>query len=382
MEWLLRLIILLVGVLVIVGIVWAYRRHKSEQELDLGRAARMDQEPPDPIDLDVGKPRVVKSPDTPAHATDRTEPSINGDKRPESAASQPLAEDPQLKTTPSNDETDQWVDGPPAEHAAPAAGHSTRERLSEWLGGTAEDQPTHHNSEPGESELGDQPPTGHTAQATTANRMAAERARTDDREQKAGPLKQRFGKHFTRAAQTEPKPAQAASQPDAAASQSTGKAEQTAPSSGQTASQSSQVAAEAQPEANEIVLSLFIVERQQQPLQAEHLQALIEEMGFEFGAYSIYHFYDLAGNTWLSLMNAVDPGTFDPQDTQSFATPALALFMRVPGSTGNPEIVFDRLVGIANEIASELNAVVLDDQQQPLDAAGIDRYRDLIHTRT
>jgi len=375
MEWLLRLIILLVGVLVIAGMVWAYRRHKSEEEIDLGRAARMDQEPPDPIDMYVGKPRVVKNIDAAGGNTDRAEPSINAKPPPRSPSSQPLADDPLLKTTPSKDETDQWVDGPPAEQTAPTESPSTRKRRSKWFGSTAPDQPTHHNSEPGEFELGDQPSTGHARQATTAHRTAVERARTDDRDQQTGSMKQRFGKHFTRAAQ--PAATKTTAQPDAT------------PNATKDHEPSAASAPSAQPDnqeknttADDTVLSLFIVERDQQPLPAERLRALIEEMGFEFGAYSIYHFSDLAGNTWLSLMNAIDPGTFDPQDTQSFATPALALFMRVPGSTGNPEIVFDRLVGIASEMASELNAVVLDDQQQPLDAAGIDRYRDMINART
>lgn len=391
MEWVLRIILLAAGAVIIAAIFWAYRRHKDEQELDLNRAARMDEDPqPDPIDLDVGKPRVVPNPNAQEHSTDQPEPRIDDQPdqtRPPEA--QPLADDPTLRAQPEQEEQDQWVDGPPTE----SHGRNVSKKLKQWLKREQTDnhEISYHNSEPGDDELSQDasPDTNRPPQATTAARMAAERARTAEADSKTQtPLKQGFNKHFTRKAQptaaADTSAEQATTDPEVVQQPATGEpqptASTTAPETESTQTTASEPAAteQAQPKADEQVISLFVVEKQQQPMPGVQVQKIIEELGFEFGFKSLYHFHDLAGNTWLSLMNAVDPGTFDPQDSDSFNTPALALFMRVPGSTGNPDIVFDRMLSIANEIAESLDAVVLDEQKRLLDSEAIDRYRHLI----
>ncbi|TKA88333.1 cell division protein ZipA, partial [Guyparkeria sp. SB14A] len=127
------------------------------------------------------------------------------------------------------------------------------------------------------------------------------------------------------------------------------------------------------------VISMMIVDREQAAMPPERVRRAIEESGFEFGEFSIYHFQDLDGADWFSLMNAVSPGQFNPDDLSSFETPALALFMQLPVRGGaDPSLVFERMHQVATSLAESLDAMLIDDRREPLDSESIDRYRELI----
>ncbi len=124
---------------------------------------------------------------------------------------------------------------------------------------------------------------------------------------------------------------------------------------------------------------MMIVDREQTTMPPERVRRAIEESGFEFGEFSIYHFQDLDGADWFSLMNAVSPGQFNPDDLSSFETPALALFMQLPVRGGaDPSLVFERMHQVATSLADSLDAMLIDDRREPLDSESIDRYRELI----
>lgn len=126
-----------------------------------------------------------------------------------------------------------------------------------------------------------------------------------------------------------------------------------------------------------VVLSLLLAQRQREAFDGLQLQQLIEEIGFRFGDFSIYHFNGEDDAPWFSLMNGLQPGTFDPQDVDSFSTPVLALFMQLPipgGAQG--ELVFERMLEVARDMADQLDAELLDDHREPISADSIDRYRE------
>ncbi len=126
-----------------------------------------------------------------------------------------------------------------------------------------------------------------------------------------------------------------------------------------------------------VVLSLLLAQRRGEAFDGLKLQQLIEEIGFRFGDFSIYHFNGEDDAPWFSLMNGLQPGTFDPQDVDSFNTPILALFMQLPipgGAQG--ELVFERMLEVARDMADQLDAELLDDHREPISADSIDRYRE------
>lgn len=317
MEWL-RWIVLLVGLLMIGGIVWLYRRHRSEQAVDLGGDRSQHGDYHDPIDASVGA-RVT------AEGDERREPQLEpgGD-----GGSQP---DP-----------DGFIDGASAGRVVRRAPDAEEER--DWpTPGSARVEPA---LEPGPT------PRGQPS-------VAAEAAGRDD---PPGRPRPGYSRLFTRQGQ-------AGASPDAddppQADEAPGSADADPAKGGQADATA--------------VISMMIVDREQAPMRPERVRQAIEESGFEFGAFSIYHFADLDGEDWFSLMNAVSPGQFDPDDLSSFETPALALFMQLPVRGGaDPWLVFERMHQVATSLADSLDAMLIDDRREPLDSESIDRYREQI----
>ena len=326
MEWL-RWIVLLVGLLVIGGIVWMYRRHRSEQAVDLGgdRPHRGDYH--DPIDASVGA--RVKA-EGGGESDERREPQL------------------ELGGGWSQPDTDGFIDGA-------SAGRVVRHAPD---ADDAPDRPT-----PGgvREEPALEPEPAPSREPSVAEEVP-------ERDDPPGRPQPGFSRLFTRQGQADASP-DADDQPVA-----------TEPPSADEAAESADAPpADGGGPTPGAVISMMIVDREQAPMRPERVRQAIEESGFEFGEFSIYHFQDLDGADWFSLMNAVSPGQFDPDDLSSFETPALALFMQLPVRGGaDPSLVFERMHQVATSLAESLDAMLIDDRREPLDSESIDRYRELI----
>lgn len=125
-----------------------------------------------------------------------------------------------------------------------------------------------------------------------------------------------------------------------------------------------------------VVIPLFVASLDGAAFSGAAVEDLIEEMGFEFGAFSIFHYHSELGEPLFSLMNGVNPGTFDRGNAASFETPVLALFMQVPLGEQSEMLILDRMIDIARDIADHLGGAVLDDAREPLSSESIDRYRE------
>ena len=304
MEWL-RWIVLIVGLLVIGGIVWMYRRHRSEQAVDLGGGHAAHGSYHDPIDASVGA-RVEEDVEDLDRALDAGE----------------ARREPSLDIVESREEradADGFVDG------------VSRARV------VGRDEPAGADPDP-DAEAAD---TSPIEEATSAQPQPG------------------YSSLFTREGQVGGAEASAESP-----------VEEDEPS----------LEDEEEESAGGAVISMIIVDPEQQPMPAEQVRRGIEEVGFEFGEFDIFHFQDLDGRRWFSLMNAVAPGRFDPDDLASFETPALALFMQLPTEGADPSLVFDRMHQVATSLAESLDARLIDDRREPLDTESIDRYRELIES--
>lgn len=132
--------------------------------------------------------------------------------------------------------------------------------------------------------------------------------------------------------------------------------------------------------ADPVVLPLLVASIDGVPFPGDRVENLIEEIGFEYGALSIYHYPGELGETLFSLMNGIKPGTFDRGNSASFATPVLALFMQLPLDGPSESLILDRMIDIARDIADQLGGEVLDDQRQLLTSESIDRYREQLNS--
>lgn len=102
----------------------------------------------------------------------------------------------------------------------------------------------------------------------------------------------------------------------------------------------------------------------------------ILESGLRFGHMSIFHRHEsMTGNGEIqfSMVNAVEPGTFDLDDIDHFRTPVVSFFLRLPGPR-HPKQAFDLMLAAARKLSQELGGDLKDDQRSVLTNQTIENY--------
>ncbi|HKI73307.1 MAG TPA: cell division protein ZipA, partial [Pseudomonadales bacterium] len=95
------------------------------------------------------------------------------------------------------------------------------------------------------------------------------------------------------------------------------------------------------------------------PFEGQALLESLVELDMQFGEMDIFHRLDAAGEPIFSLVNAVEPGTFDLASMDRLETPAVSLFMRAH-ELDEPLRTFDQMVLVAQSLADELGGEVKD----------------------
>lgn len=325
MEWL-RWVLLVVGFGALAAIAWAYFRHKSEQAIELG-SGRTQANVDDPIDAqirfqDIDEPlsavRATALPVEPSRgvfeADHRAEPNLHSEPQHPKPDIEPFAIEPE-----------------PLRWQQPTF---TRPSAAPDLFAHTED-------------------ADGTAHPDTDGVIGAVRRTVLDTDAPAGQgglFRQRQAPRFSYQEK-----------------QTTADADPNTPAP----------LAQAAPSAKlPVVIPLFVASLDGAAFPGAAVEDLIEEMGFEFGALSIFHYHSELGEPLFSLMNGVNPGSFDRGNVASFETPVLALFMQVPLDGQSEVLILDRMIDIARDIADHLGGAVLDDAREPLSSESIDRYRE------
>lgn len=334
----LRWILLAAGVAALVGIIWLYLRHKSEQAVELG-SGRTDANHDDPIDAQI---RQHNEPTADADSVTAPNPG-------EAELSPVRRVSPRLEPTLDVPSDRPEVDPFPVEHQAPRWKQPTFTR-------TNPDPQDADGFSDAEGVIG----TVRRTVLDTANPTSGSLFR--QRQPTPHFSYQQKSKQGTDDP-TEPTDAQQHQTPEPIASTP-------APRTEAQPNPSTEAPSETQ------VIALLIVNPEGTPFPGGAVQDLIEDIGFEYGALSIYHYPDEFGQTLFSLMNGIKPGLFDRGDVHSFSTPILALFMQLPMPNQSETLVLDRLIDIARDMAEQLGGEVLDDQREPLSSESIDRYRE------
>ncbi|XOV89593.1 MAG: cell division protein ZipA [Pseudomonadota bacterium] len=104
------------------------------------------------------------------------------------------------------------------------------------------------------------------------------------------------------------------------------------------------------------------------------LEALVE-LDMQFGEMDIFHRLDDAGDPAFSLVNAVEPGTFDLSTMDSLETPAISLFMRTH-ERADPVATFDAMIEVAQHLALELCGEVKDQSRSVMTPQTIEHCRE------
>ncbi len=113
------------------------------------------------------------------------------------------------------------------------------------------------------------------------------------------------------------------------------------------------------------VISLSVVMPANQQMFGAALLPSLLTLGLKYGDMNIFHRHeDNAGNgkVTFSLANIMNPGSFDLDNMESFATRGVSLFMTLPNA-GDPLSVFEQMLKAAKQLAQEFNAQVIDDKR-------------------
>ena len=113
------------------------------------------------------------------------------------------------------------------------------------------------------------------------------------------------------------------------------------------------------------VLALSVVVNENQLISGAALLPNFLTLGLKFGEMNIFHRHqDNAGNGKItfSVANMVNPGTFDLDNMESFATKGITLFMTLPNAC-DPVKVFKQMLSAAKQVADEFGGQVLDGQR-------------------
>ena len=104
-------------------------------------------------------------------------------------------------------------------------------------------------------------------------------------------------------------------------------------------------------------------------IRGRDLLALIDKYGLRFGAMNMFHRYeqkDGTGMLWFSMMGITDNGIapFDPHSVATNTYSGIVVFLSLP----HPQALrsFDSMMSIAYMMASDLDAIMLDEDNQPI----------------
>jgi cell division protein ZipA len=138
--------------------------------------------------------------------------------------------------------------------------------------------------------------------------------------------------------------------------------------------------AERPPPTSDKIISLYVVARRPAIFKGEAIRDAAERLNLEYGDMQIFNrVIERNGRRHIvfSIANAVQPGTFDLDSLPGLATPALALFMQLPGPLEGLK-AFNAMVDCAQRLALELDAELQDATHSALTNQTIDHMREEI----
>jgi cell division protein ZipA len=133
------------------------------------------------------------------------------------------------------------------------------------------------------------------------------------------------------------------------------------------------------PEARE-VLVINVLARNGEQFPGTTLKKLFEACGLEYGDMDIYHRHEGADTTTpvqFSVANAVEPGTFRPQDMPTMSTPGISFFMSLPGPS-NAMQAFEFMLETAQCVVRNMGGELKDERRSVMTPQTIEHCRQRI----
>jgi cell division protein ZipA len=109
------------------------------------------------------------------------------------------------------------------------------------------------------------------------------------------------------------------------------------------------------------------------PFKGQELLECLIEQDMTLGEMSIFHRIRQEQSVF-SLMNAVEPGSFELNTMDKIETPAVSMFMRVH-ELHKPTRVFQEMLSVADALAEALGGEVRDETRSVMTSQTIEHYR-------
>ena len=122
------------------------------------------------------------------------------------------------------------------------------------------------------------------------------------------------------------------------------------------------------------VVVLNILARDGGALHGKSINSVAHANDMVFGDMNIYHRLDSHNKAVFSMVNMVEPGSFDPSTIHEMTTPGVSLFMQLPG-VDHPRDSFDDMLQTAYRMSETLGARLCGKSRQPLTDAEAEQYR-------
>ncbi len=137
-------------------------------------------------------------------------------------------------------------------------------------------------------------------------------------------------------------------------------------------------------EAAQEIFVINILKQDGKRLLGRDLHHVFKVCDMRHGEMNIFHRFEKAnaqGKIQFSVVNAIEPGTFDMNTIDELETPGISLFMSLPGPE-KPMEAFDAMAEVALVFSRNFNASLHDDTHSDLTPQTLEHYRQRIREFT
>jgi len=124
----------------------------------------------------------------------------------------------------------------------------------------------------------------------------------------------------------------------------------------------------------ERIIAVHVLAREGATFSGPDILSSLMHLGMQYGDMNVFHCLGVNNKSIFSLVNAVEPGTFNLAEMDELTTPALLLMMSLPNPVA-PLEAFDGMLETARALSASLDGRLCDDRRSVLTKQAIDELR-------